>query len=135
MGRAHRVAVAALAVDLGAAVLGDGIVARQGDGPVGDEVVEDEPRQEASQSERGPTAFGEDAVIAGGISGSQPRDGAEQVGDGAASGGQDRGHEQDEEALAGRLQEDGCELVEQRPCEGWYKEHADHFGWDTWGSW
>ena len=44
VGRAHRVAMTALAVDLGAAVLVDGIVAGQEDGPVGDPMIEDERR-------------------------------------------------------------------------------------------
>jgi hypothetical protein len=104
--------MAALAVDPGAAVLVDGIVAGQEDGSVADVMVEDELRQEASQAEGGPTPFREDAVIAGGMSGGQPRDGAEQVGDGTAAGGQGRRHDQHEEALVGRLQEDGSELTE-----------------------
>ena len=121
VGRAHRIAMAALAVDLGAAMLVDGIVAGQEDGAVGDVMVEDELRQEACQRQRGPASFREDAVIAGGISRSQAGHGAEEVGDGASSGGQDRRDEQDEEALVGGLEEDGGERVEHRPCEGWYK--------------
>ena len=63
--------MAALAVDLGAAVLVDGVVAGQEDGPVGDAMVEDELGQEPCQPERGPAAPGEDAVIAGGMAGGQ----------------------------------------------------------------
>ena len=49
VGRADRVAVAALAVDLGTAVLVDRIVAGQEDRPVDDAMIEDERRQDARQ--------------------------------------------------------------------------------------
>ena len=127
--------MAGFAVDLGAAMLVDGIVAGQEDRAVGPIMIEDELRQEPGQLEGGPGSFREDAVIAGGISRSQARDGAEEVGDGAPAGGQDGGHEQDQEALVGGLEEDGGELVEHGPSEGWYKEHEDHLGGDAGVRW
>ena len=103
--RKGRVAVTALAIDLGAAALVDGIVAGQEDGPIGDPMIEDEAGQDC-EGESGPTTLGEDAVEAGGIAVGQAGGRAEQVGDGAASGGQDGGEEQDEKALVGGMVED-----------------------------
>ena len=117
MGRAHRVAVTALAIDLGAAVLVDGIVAGQEDGPIGDPMIEDEAGQDPRQGESGPAPFGEDAVKAGSIAVGQAGGGAEQVGDGAAAGGQDGGEEQDEKALVGGMVEDRGERGEDGPGE------------------
>ena len=99
IGRAHRIAMTALAMDRGAAVLVNGVVADDGDGPVGDPPVEDEPGQGPRQLQGRPAPLGEDAVIAGGVAGGQIGGGAEQVGDGAAAGGEDGGDEQDQEAL------------------------------------
>ena len=117
MGRAHRVAVAALAIDLGATVLVDGIVAGQIDRPVGDPTIEDEAGQDAGQGEGGPASFGEDAVEAGGVAFGQSGGGAEEVGDGAAAGGQDGGDEQEEESLVGGMVEDRGERGEDGPGE------------------
>ena len=133
MGRAHRVAMAALAVDLGAAVLVDGVVAGQADGPVGDPTVEDEPGQDPRQLQGGPAASGEDAVIAGGVSGGQIGGGAEEVGDGAAAGGEDGGDEQDQEALIGGVVEDRGERGEDGLGEVGYNEHEDHLVEEPWG--
>ena len=68
-GRADRVAVAALAVDAGAGVLGDGVIAGQGDGALGDEPGEDDGEEPACQGPGGPAATREDVVIAGGVPG------------------------------------------------------------------
>src|SRR4051812_31585149 len=68
---ADGVAVAAFAVDLVAGVLIDGVVGSQEDGACTDEVVEDPAGQGAGEPPRGPAAVGEDAVIIGGIAGSQ----------------------------------------------------------------
>jgi hypothetical protein len=91
VSRADRVAVAALAVDLLAAVLVDGIVADQRDGLVRGEAAEEEAGQGAGQGPWGPSSSGEDAVVAGGMAGGQAAGSAEQVGDGAPAGVQDSG--------------------------------------------
>ena len=123
----------ALAIDLGAAVLVDGIVAGQEDGPVGDPMIEDEAGQDARQGEGGPAPFGEDAVKAGGVAFGQAGGGAEEVGDGAAAGRQQSGEEQDEEALVGGMVEDRGERGEDGPGEVGYSQHGDHLVEEPWG--
>ena len=90
----------------GTAVLVNRIVAGQEDGPIGDPMIEDEAGQDPRQGESGPASLGEDAVEAGGIAVGQAGGRAEEVGDGAASGGQDGGEDQDEKALVGGMVED-----------------------------
>ena len=123
----------ALAIDLGAAVLVDGVVADDRDGPVGDPPVEDEPGQDPRQLQGRPAPLGEDAVIAGGVAGGQIRGGAEQVGDGAAAGGEDGGDEQDQEALVGGVVEDRGEAGKDGAGEVGYNEHEDHLVEEPWG--
>ena len=125
--------MAALAVDLGAAVLVHGVVADHEDGPVGDPMVEDEPGQDPRQLQGRPASLGEDAVIAGGVAGGQVGGGAEQVGDGAAAGGEDGGDEQDQEALIGGVVEDRGERGEDGLSEVGYNEHEDHLVEGPWG--
>ena len=91
---ADRVAVAGLAMDLPAGVLGDGVVADQADAALGPEVPEDEAGQEGGQGQAGPLGQGEDAVVAGGVAFGEAGDGAQQVADGASAGGEDGGHAQ-----------------------------------------
>src|SRR6516225_11456354 len=105
MGRADRVAMTALAIDLGPAVLVDRIVASEQDRPLGDPMIEEEAGQDACQGQRGPASPGEDAVKAGGVAAGQAGGGAEEIGDGAAAGGEDGGQEQDEKALEGGMVE------------------------------
>jgi hypothetical protein len=109
--------MAALAVDLGAAVLVAGVVAGQVDRPVGDPTLEDEAGQYPRQGEGGPAPPGEDAVEAGGVALGQAGGGAEEVGDGAAAGSQDGGQEQDKEALVSGMVEDRGEQGEDGPGE------------------
>ena len=133
MGRAHRVAMTALAIDFGAAALVDGIVASQIDRPVGDPMIEDESGQEAGQDESGPASFGEDAVKTGGVAFGQAGGGPEQVGDGAAAGGEDGGQEQDEKALVGGMVEGRGEPAEDGLGELGYSQHEDHLVEEPWG--
>jgi hypothetical protein len=112
MGRAHRVARTALAVDLGPAMLVAGVVAGQGDRPVGDPRVADPPGQDAGQVQARPAALGPDAVRAGGMAFGQVGGGAEQVAAGAATGGEDGGDQQHEDALGGGFGEDRGERTE-----------------------
>ena len=59
--------------------------------------------------------------------------GAEEVGDGAAAGGEDGGDEQDQEALVGGVVEDRGEAGEDGPGEVGYNEHEDHLVEEPWG--
>jgi hypothetical protein len=107
------------------AVLVDGVVAGQRDRLVVGEAAEDDARRGTGQGPDGPASPREDTVVAGGMARGQAADSAQEVGDGAASGGQDgAGHEVGE---AG----------ESRPCEGagegpdqWAEEvgYYDHEG-------
>src|SRR5262249_29416641 len=82
LGRADGVAGAPLAEDRRAAVPVDGVAARQGDRLAGGEPAEGDARQGAGQRPEGPAPPGEDAVVAGGMTGGQAAKGAQQVGDG-----------------------------------------------------
>ena len=57
----------------------------------------------------------------------------EEIGDGAAAGGQDGGEEQDEEALVGGMVEDRGERAEDGPGEFGYNRHGDHLVEEPWG--
>ena len=67
MAGAHRVAMPRLAVDLLAAMLGNGVVADQADDAAGPEVADHEAAEQAGQEQAGPLGGGEDAVVAGGV--------------------------------------------------------------------
>ena len=125
--------MAPLAVDLGAAMLVNGIVAGQADRPVGGPTSEDQAGQEPRQSQGGPAALGQDAVIAGGVARGQLGGGAEEVGNGAAAGGEDGGDEQDQEALVGGVVEDRGEAGKDGAGEVGYNEHEDHLVEEPWG--
>ena len=98
VGGADGVAMAPLAVDLGAAMLIDGVIAGQRNGACGDEATQDQIGQAVSHGPQRPAAPREDAVIAGGMAGSETADGAEQIGDRAASGSEGSPAHQGEEA-------------------------------------
>jgi hypothetical protein len=59
-------AVAGLAVDLAAGVLGDRVVADQGDGARGHEVAQEEAGEQGGQGQAGPLGLRQHAVVAGG---------------------------------------------------------------------
>ena len=105
VGGADRVAVAALAVDLGTGVLGDGVVAGQQDGPLGGEAGEDGGDEAAEPGARGTS--GRVGRSGGNCRGGRGpgAEGAEQVGDGAAACGEDGGERQQDEAAIGRAGE------------------------------
>jgi hypothetical protein len=119
VGGADGVAMAALAVDVGAGVLGDGVVASQRDGAFGRESGEDRVCEPARQRPEGPAIPGEDAVVAGGVPGCEGAEGPHQVGDGTPAQGQDGGEGEQEESVVGRAREGRFEGVEGG---------ADHFG-------
>src|SRR5262249_18430606 len=73
------------------------------------------------------------AVIAGGMPGGQLAGGAEEVGDGAAAGGEDRRDGQDQEALIGGVVEDRSERGEDGLGEVGYNEHEGHLVEGPWG--
>ena len=110
--------MAALAEDLVAGVLIDGVVASQEDSAVGHEVVEDPAGQAAGQPPGGPAALGEDAVVAGGVARGQGAEGAQEVADGAAADGQDGGQGQDDEAEEGGSGEGAGQGVEEGASRG-----------------
>jgi hypothetical protein len=112
--------MAALAVDLGAAVLVDRVVTGEQDGSVADAMVQDESDEDACQGHRRPVSHREDVLVAGGVAVLEFAEGAEEIGDGAAPGGEDCGDGQDKESLIGGMEEGGGELIEQRASEGWY---------------
>jgi hypothetical protein len=125
--------MAPLAVDPGAAVLVDGVVAGHVDRAVGDPAIEDRPHEDPRQLGGRPAAARQDAVIAGGIAVGRRAGGAEEVGDGAAAGGGDGRDEQDQEALIGAVLEDRCERGEDGPGELGYNEHEGHLVEGPWG--
>src|SRR5262249_245781 len=102
MGGADRVAVAALAVDPGPGMFGDGIVAGQFDRAAGGEAVRDSGDVAARQPAGGPGAGGGGTGITAGVARGQGAQGAEQVGDGAAADGEDSGQRQQDEAPMSR---------------------------------
>jgi len=81
MGRAERIAGAALAKDLWAPVFGHRVVAGQVDRPLGYPVREDEPSQGPGQLPGRPAALGEDPVIAGGMARGEGTDRPQEVQD------------------------------------------------------
>src|SRR5262249_27253225 len=110
---ADRVAVAALAPDLLALVRADGVVGHlQAQGP-GAQADQNQAAEGGSQAQARPAGLGEDTAVAGGIAVGQAAQGAEQVGDGAAPGGQQRRQQQQAGALGGGLGEGRSELQQQ----------------------
>ena len=91
-----------------------GVIADYDDGPLGQEVSEEEAGHGAAQSQPGPGGAGEDPLVVGAVAGRERAEGAEQVGDGAAARGEHGGGHQQDEPLVGRLGEDRGENVQQR---------------------
>ena len=121
---ADGVPVPGLAVHRLAAVLRHGIVADQRHRAFGPAVPQDEAAQRCRHVQPGPAGLRQDALVAGRMALGQGRDSAEQVGDGAAAGGQDGGEEQHLAAAPGGLGEQGGEFVQQGQGEGRYTVHA-----------
>ena len=109
---ADRVAVAGLAVDLTAGVAVHGVVTDQHDRPVGDEGVQQQAGQRAAQAEARPGGTRQDAAVVGGVARGEVAERAQQVGDGVAAGGQQRGRQQGGETRgrgSGELRQQGGE--------------------------
>src|SRR5689334_214279 len=119
MGRADGVAMAGLAIDLLPLVAVNGVVADEGDGSIGDEMVEEESRQSTAQFEAGPAGIREDALEAGAVSGRQSAECPQEVGDGASAAGKDGCGGEGEEALGGGQGKERGETVEQGSGFGW----------------
>ena len=85
MGGTDGIAVTALAKDLVTGVLSNGVVASQEDAAFRNEVVENPASQTLCQPPGGPAAFGEDAVVTGGMARRQGAEGAQQIADGASA--------------------------------------------------
>jgi hypothetical protein len=105
--------MAGLAVDLAPGVAVDGVIADQGDGLAGRDQGQDQTRKAAGQPECGPFGEGKDPLIGGAVPFGQRCGGAEEVGDGAATRGEDSRAGEDDEAMEGRPGEDRGEGVEQ----------------------
>ncbi len=71
MGGPDRIAVAGFTVHLLTRMFIDGVITGQQDTPLRHEVVDDPTGQAVGQPPAGPTSFGEDTVIAGGMTRSQ----------------------------------------------------------------
>ncbi len=110
----HGVAVTRLAVDLASGVLGDGVVADKRDGASGPEAKQEEAGQRGGQSQAGPVSLGQDAVVTGVSARGEVSERAQQVGDGASSGGENGSDGQQLHALKGGRVESGGEQGEDR---------------------
>jgi hypothetical protein len=108
-----------LAVDVLALVPIDGVVADQGDDTVGKEVPEEELCQRTPQSDAGPRRPREDALVIGEVPRGQVPQGADQVGDRSAPGGQNRTDQECGESLVGRAGEVHGQNLHQRVRLGW----------------
>src|SRR5262249_6065829 len=95
-------------------------VARQEDGAVGHQLLQDPGGQELGQSPTRPAALREDAAVAGGIAGDERPQGAQEIGDGVPTDRQESGDQQEAEAQGGGLGEGLAEVVAQRP--GWTRQ-------------
>ena len=115
VGGADRVAMTALAIDLGTGMLRDGIITRQFDDILGRESSEDHLGESPRQMPAAPRTAREDAVITGGVPGGQGAQAAEQVADGMSAKGQDRGDGQEGETTVGRTCEGRSKGVEEGP--------------------
>jgi hypothetical protein len=94
-----------LAVNRPPGVPVDGVVADQGHGTFGEKAVEQETNQATSQMEARPGRAGEDALVVGPVPGGEVPEGAEEVGDGASTRGQQGSDEQGGESLLGGARE------------------------------
>ena len=75
----------------------DGVVAHQGEGPLGEKLADDESSQQASKRECRPRSGGEDTLIRGLVTLAEGAERSQEVGNGSSSGGeQGRGHEDGE---------------------------------------
>src|SRR5262249_52497381 len=101
LGRAHRVAVPRLAVDLLALVAVYRVVADQQHGAVGRQQAQNQAAEAAGQRQAGPAGGGEGAVVAGAVTRCQAAQGAQEVGDGAPAGGEGGREGQQGEAVEG----------------------------------
>jgi hypothetical protein len=90
----------------------DRIVAGQDDGRILGQQRDEEAGQGAGQVGHRPAGPGEGATVTGGVARGQRPGGAEEIGDGAPAGGEDRGAQEYEEAAIGRLGEDGGEGIQ-----------------------
>src|SRR5262249_19019263 len=88
---ADGVAVLRLAVDLPAGGFGGRGVGHQGDDARGPVAAQHGAGQQGGQAQAGPARLGEDAVVAGRGAPAEVANGPQQVGDGAAAGGEDTG--------------------------------------------
>ena len=84
VGRADRIAMAALAVDVRTGMLGDRVVTGQKNSASRDETSEHRRDITACQGRERPAVTGEDPVITTGVSGSQDAQNTKQVGDSAS---------------------------------------------------
>ena len=116
---ADRVAMATLAVDMRAGMLGDGIVPGQEDRSTRREAGQDRRYVAACQGRERPAVAGEDPVITAGMSGSQGAEDTEQVGDRPPAQSEDGGQGQEDESTMGWPRECRLDGVE---------DGADRFG-------
>src|SRR5262245_22602844 len=86
---ADRVAVSRLAIDLAPGVAVDGVVADQDHRPFGGEPAEDVAGQGAAEPQARPGGPAEDALVVGAVTWGELAEGAPEVVDGAAAGGED----------------------------------------------
>jgi hypothetical protein len=132
MAGADGVAVACLAVDLLAAMLVHGIVANDADTAAGREVTQAEACQQGGKTQSGPACLGQDTVVAGGDAADKGTDGAQQVGDGSASGSKDSGDDEELDTQKGGSRESGCKFDEQRQGIGGYTGHRGLLACKSW---
>jgi hypothetical protein len=105
VGGAHGVAVAALAVDVLAAVLRHGVVAGDHDRRVGRQQIQDQAGQHPAEGPGGPGGAGEDAVVVAKMALGPAAHRGQDTGDGASAGGQDGADGEQQESLGGRVGE------------------------------
>jgi hypothetical protein len=108
--------VACLAVDLLALVTIDGVIAGEADEALGQEVLHEEAAEQAGQLQSGPLRLGEDALVAGTVSGCQSTEGAQEVGNASASAGEQGADHQRREAVESRRGEGKTEGGQERLC-------------------
>src|SRR5690242_17096521 len=91
----------------------DGVVTDEGNAAARDEMTEDETTQQATQLQAGPRGSGEQALVAGAMTVDEVAKSAKEVGDGAAAGREDGGHQEELEALGGGCGESGGQSQQQ----------------------
>jgi len=106
--------MSAFAINVLAAMFVHRVVAGQDDGSIRQQVFENPASQELGQPPTRPASLREEAAVAGGIAGNERSQGAQEVGDGVASDGQDGGTEQEREAQGRGFGEGVRESVAQR---------------------